>query len=403
MLKLKLTFLLLICFNLSNAQCFLSGSIGGMNITNTTNNANLDSHIFKEVSKLERFFSQNIDFFFGLEENQSGNAFFTPRCSSISCNGSIVLGQHLILQAFNQGKGLNSVTAVLAHEFAHSVQLFFGWYGNSPLKELHADYLAGFYMAYQSNLTTTDLDNAVDDFYSRGDFNFHSPQHHGTPEERGCAFIMGFKYGRQGNSNVVNAFNVGRKYVIDRNPCYKYKQSAIDQPRFYNSASSDYSFLVFFAMIGILSNDLYYNRIVSLSNNVIDNQIGLKFGYGFSFGLRKEWTRSALEYGISSVKYEPQYIDPYYDKEIKGSVQNISFDLNFIHNILINRAPYPFKPYAGIATRLGSRSGIGAIIGTSVPFLDRFKFDLRYELGFRTNFLRFGLIFKYQKTYLWNK
>lgn len=403
MLKFNLTFFLLSSLNLSFAQCFLSGAVGGMQISNTTNNANLDAHIFQEVNKLERFFFQNIDFFFGLEENRQGNAFFTPRCSSISCNGSIVLGQHLIVQTFNQGKGLNSVTAVLAHEFAHSVQHFFGWSGNSPLRELHADYLAGFYMAYQSNLTTNDLDNAVHDFYSRGDFNFNSSQHHGTPEERGCAFIMGFKLGQQGNSDVLTAFNLGKKYVIDRNPCYNYEQTTIRQPNLYNSVEPGYAGIMTLVLIGLLSNDIYYNRVVSLSNNVIANQIGLKFGYGYSFGLRKEWPRSALEYGFSAIKYEPQYMDPFNNIETTGFVNNYAFDLNFVHNIFASSAPFPLKPYAGVATRLGTRGGIAAVIGTSVPFLDRFKLDVRYELGLNTNFLRFGLIFKYQKTYLWDK
>jgi hypothetical protein len=258
-------------------------------------------------------------------------------------------------------------------------------------------------MAYQSNLTTNDLDNSVQDFYSKGDYGFNHPDHHGTPEERACAFIMGFKYGQQGNSDVVTAFNTGRKYVIDRNPCYKYDQNTIQQPNLFNSVQPEYAGLMALVMIGVFSNDIYYNRIVSMSNNVIDNQTGIKLGFGYSFGLRKEWTRSALEYGLSAIKYEPQYMDPTYNIETTGFVNHISFDLNFVHNIFTNKAPFPLKPYAGVATRLGTRNGIGAIIGTSIPFLDRFKLDVRYELGLNTNFVRFGLIFKYQKTYLWNK
>tara|TARA_B100000508_G_scaffold8752_1_gene6317 strand:+ start:1055 stop:2176 length:1122 start_codon:yes stop_codon:yes gene_type:complete len=373
-----------------------------MQISNTTNNSELDQYISQEVLRLERFFSQDIDFYFGTETNRSGNAFFTPRCDGFRCHGSIVLGKWLMVDMFKNGRNLNNLSAILAHEFAHSLQYFFGWYGASPLKELHADYLAGYYMAHKTNLSQSELENSISDFYNIGDFNFNSIQHHGTPEERACSFIMGFKLGRQGGYSVGQAFQAGKKYVIDRNPCYKYRQSEVNQPNYFNSLPPESAALASVALIAILSNDIYYNRITAFSRNIIPEKEGFTYGYGYSLGLRKEWTRCALEYGFSSVKYKPTF-ENQFGNETKGFEQNFAFDLSFVHNVFLNRAPYPLKPYIGVSSRLGSRSGIGAIIGSSIPLINRLKFDVRYEIGLNTNFLRFGLIFKYQKTYFWNK
>ena len=47
--------------------------------------------------------------------------------------------------------------------------------------------------------------------------------------------------------------------------------------------------------------------------------------------------------------------------------------------------------------------GLSGIFGAYLPLIDRFNLDFRYELGNLTNQIHIGIIFKYQKEYLWNK
>jgi predicted metalloprotease len=69
--------------------------------------------------------------------------------------------------------------------------------------ELQADYLAGWYFAqlhardprhFESNAA---IEDGVYAFYSRGDYQFNSPHHHGTREQRRAAFLNGFRAGAQ--------------------------------------------------------------------------------------------------------------------------------------------------------------------------------------------------------------
>jgi len=93
---------------------------------------------------------------------------------------------------------------VIAHEYAHNVQQELGWFDAgfklttvAPF-ELQADCMAGAwgYAVYQEGkLEDTDVEEAVDTAYAVGDFDRTNPQHHGTPEERRDAWLLGFRRG----------------------------------------------------------------------------------------------------------------------------------------------------------------------------------------------------------------
>ena len=61
------------------------------------------------------------------------------------------------------------------------------------------------------------------------------------------------------------------------------------------------------------------------------------------------------------------------------------------------------QTYGGLGINLGKGTGFSGILGAYLPLIDRFNLDLRFELGNRLNQIHLGLIFKYQKDYLWNK
>ncbi len=65
--------------------------------------------------------------------------------------------------------------------------------------------------------------------------------------------------------------------------------------------------------------------------------------------------------------------------------------------------PSRLIPYLGAGLNLGQGYGVSAMTGVYLPLIDRFTLDARYELGTRTNQFHVGLIFKFQKEYIWNR
>ena len=390
--------------NFSFGQCFLATIWNGMEIKNSTGNTELDKILHNQEVDLETFFGVNINLSFGIEQSRSGNAFFSPFCSSLYCNGQIVLGTYLMTELSQKKDSYIRLVAVFAHEFAHAMQHKYGWSGNSKWRELHADYLAGFYLGKNSSLNQSEVISTFNEFSSRGSFDFNNPDFHGTPEERGCAFLEGFKYGRLGTTNVYNAYNSGKNYITANNPCNKYKpQRATPLDLLYLAGAAPEAAILIggLAIVGsviLFSNDIYIRPTLNFGFFNKQNQIKYKGGFGWSYGLRKQFNRSALEYGVNIIRHKVEY--PSYT-DVK---QFTYFNMNYLHNINLKFVPSRLQSYGGLGLNLGGNGiGVSGIIGAYLPLIDRFSLDFRYELGNKTNQIHFGLIFKYQKEYLWNK
>ncbi|WP_121254891.1 neutral zinc metallopeptidase [Solirubrobacter pauli] len=103
---------------------------------------------------------------------------------------------------FGRAAGAVAVGYVIAHEFAHNVQAERRLPTN-PLHvlpiELNADCLAGTYTRWaygQGEVTDAQVEQVLDAALAVGDFDFLSPQHHGTPRQRRQAVLTGFDSGR---------------------------------------------------------------------------------------------------------------------------------------------------------------------------------------------------------------
>jgi predicted metalloprotease len=92
-----------------------------------------------------------------------------------------------------------AVAYVVAHEYGHNVQQELGLLGSRTRAlptELNADCLAGTWAGWanaQGRLDAGDLDEALNAALAVGDFDYLSPQHHGTPQERRDALETGIK------------------------------------------------------------------------------------------------------------------------------------------------------------------------------------------------------------------
>jgi len=159
------------------------------------------------------------------DDGQMPNAYAHPASTHGATDGSIRLGGNLVHSEFRlwrtnlieesrrrgkdplvllqEGKagGAYTINAIIAHEAAHILQIKMGVGNTSRNTELQADFLAGWFFAEMKKVMPEEfrqfkIKNAgLYAFWSRGDYLFNSPAHHGTPDQRLGAFSYGFKVG----------------------------------------------------------------------------------------------------------------------------------------------------------------------------------------------------------------
>ena len=160
----------------------------------------------------------------------------------------------------------------------------------------------------------------------------------------------------------------------------------------YGDNSEAYAYLalaIVAASAFILSNDIYIYPTLSFYNPQYFGSNNNLLGTGWTFGLRKKFKYSALEYGAS-------YINHNYYNRWGGH-------LNYVHNIFYNSTPYWMRVYVGPTVNYIYNFGYGGLVGVQMKIFDRLRFDIRYELTTQTNQIQAGLIFTYQKKYFWEK
>ena len=217
-----------------DAQCLNASSkyFAPEAISSTSGNLELDRVIRSEYYILSQTFQLQTDFYFGGDAFGAANAFFIPtnQCSTPGCVGVVAVGRNLLKEQLQKKYGLEIVKAILAHEFGHAIQSKLDWHGSgyAKWKELHADFMAGFYMAQKAYITEELLGSFIQEFYARGDFEFYNPDHHGTPYERGCAFQEGFGASRRFNLSLYKAYSAGVAYLRDLDPCNPLTQAHIN-------------------------------------------------------------------------------------------------------------------------------------------------------------------------------
>lgn len=198
------------------SQCTLNQSGGNYsNALTSTGNNSIDNVLKSEKSKLEEFFNVKVD----LKIVSGSNGIAMSSCKAYNCNGTIELGNHLLIHEFKKlgpntktALGKNMVIAIMAHEFAHIFQythLKFK-FKNAVIQEIHADMLAGWYMVqhliresgvevevsyryiFNDRTKVREIDRNFSDlkvaFGWMGDEEYWSPQHHGDFITRVDAF-----------------------------------------------------------------------------------------------------------------------------------------------------------------------------------------------------------------------
>jgi predicted metalloprotease len=102
---------------------------------------------------------------------------------------------------YGEAVGDFGLAYVVAHEYAHNVQAELGFYSLSPTRgakpfELQADCMAGLWansVLREGRIEPGDVEEAVSTALAAGDFDYTNAQHHGTPEERRDAWLLGYE------------------------------------------------------------------------------------------------------------------------------------------------------------------------------------------------------------------
>jgi hypothetical protein len=114
-------------------------------------------------------------------------------------DGTVCLGTHLVRQNTRRNE-LNRLwktrlTMLMAHEWAHIVQFSRGYRAAGKSVELHADFLAGWFLGRTTAAREFSTEAQRQEAYRiwrYADNDIHNPDHHGTMGERTSAIESGF-------------------------------------------------------------------------------------------------------------------------------------------------------------------------------------------------------------------
>ena len=207
--------------------CPCAGNAFGGNATNlppriarSSGDAETDRFLGRALARLASTFQVSPGFAF-FDDGDSPNAFASSETLVGNGPGTVLMGMRLFGQLMARRDGGIAVIGVCAHEFAHIHQMSSGYRGRlaslhatvKPL-ELHADFLCGYYMARRkAEHPDLDLKALALEMYRRGDTQYTSRQHHGTPDERLGALSAGYGFGKEGNREIAQAADAGLQFV----------------------------------------------------------------------------------------------------------------------------------------------------------------------------------------------
>lgn len=201
---------ILLCGGLAAAQCLSPGGAAATVVLKSTGNAALDAKFNAEGNRLYATFGINPNMFL-FDDGRSPNAFASPQNTLNGYTGSVYFGVTLLRsELWSMSKGEAAVAGIMAHEFAHILQVSRGLDAPSRTRELQADYLAGYYLGKKGLIGQLSLPAFAESLFEKGDYQFRSPSHHGTPAERVAAMKAGFD---DSGSTLGDAYDNGLAFV----------------------------------------------------------------------------------------------------------------------------------------------------------------------------------------------
>jgi hypothetical protein len=156
------------------------------------------------------------------DDHDGYNAYATRLVRLNGADGTVLFG-HGFLKKLMRGKESPevAVAAVCAHEFGHILQFKHNLQakvrgGDRTVKrtELQADFFSGYFAGLRKK-ERPGYPAAVGALaqYNVGDNSLNSPQHHGTPQERGAAFVRGYDVAYKESKPLGEAIQISINYA----------------------------------------------------------------------------------------------------------------------------------------------------------------------------------------------
>lgn len=169
----------------------------------SSGSAGLDMTISKDIEVLNFLFGTRV-----LGCIQEGG----DRVRLDKANNIVVIGKEQLKYGSDMARAGNLYTVpwALAHEFAHSMQndRGFPYPANSKRRELHADFMAGWYLSFRMRYVPQDLAAPILLAWEKGSLS------HGKNWERVVATAAGITLNRTvAKTNATVAYNAGLIYV----------------------------------------------------------------------------------------------------------------------------------------------------------------------------------------------
>jgi hypothetical protein len=189
----------------------------------SSGDAQLDRSLGRALLRLAEAFEVYPGFGF-IDDSDGENAYAAREDRIAGTRGTVYFGLALFRRTMARfDDGGMAVLAICAHEFAHIYQFWSGYHqeltvdGKVRLAELHADFLAGYFLARRkAELTQLNIQGAGALIESLGDTEFSSPDHHGTPVQRVRAIEAGYDYGKTGTHAIAAAAREGSGMVLSQ-------------------------------------------------------------------------------------------------------------------------------------------------------------------------------------------
>lgn len=181
----------------------------------------LDQALGMALVRLTQVFEERPGFAF-YDDASSPNAYATSDTRVHGTWGTVLFGRSMFRSLLHKSDDNGIVViAIMAHEMSHIVQFHHNLQprlmaGQRTVKrvELHADYLAGFYLGTRKRddpSITLLASGAL--FRQIGDDDEQHRDHHGTPDERIASAERGFEIGISGGS-LQSAIDEGMRYAL---------------------------------------------------------------------------------------------------------------------------------------------------------------------------------------------
>lgn len=170
-------------------------AFSSLTLERCTSNPTIDRAIQFEPNVLTDVFGLRPDFAC-FDDSASPNAFATKEQLLGRGDGTVLFGTNLLRSEIGSPFYDAAVVGIMAHEWAHILQLDQGIFSPGKSMELHADLMAGWYLGWKAARGMRfNIDSFGRSLFAKGDYNFNHPTHHGTPNERIDAMHTGFQMG----------------------------------------------------------------------------------------------------------------------------------------------------------------------------------------------------------------